>query len=395
MIINILIVDDKESNLYSLEALLQEINIEDDGFSSLNIIKASNGADALEILISLKVDLIILDIQMPNMNGFEVAKYIKMNRYTKDIPIIFLTAFFKKDDFLQQGYDMGAVDYFTKPINEKEFRNRIKLYINICIKTNTLNYLNTTLTKQIEKEVMQNKQKEQHILSQSKLAQMGEMISMIAHQWRQPLTAISSTANNLSFKLMLDEYDKEEFAKEITLISEYSQHLSKTIDDFRSFFKSDKQKEKVNITNIINSTLDIVGTSIKNKNITIVTNLSYQEAVYTFPNEIKQVVLNFLKNAEDNFIEKNIANPIITIETYCNENKEFVLSVKDNGEGIPEEIIDKIFDPYFSTKKAKDGTGLGLYMSKLIIEEHCKGKLTVQNDSEGIVFSITFPNDKE
>jgi len=235
---------------------------------------------------------------------------------------------------------------------------------------------------------------DQQMLQQSKLAQMGEMISMIAHQWRQPLTAISATTNNLSFKIMMDDIDKEEFEKEINLISDYSQHLSKTINDFRGFFKENKNKELTTTGDIVNSTLKIIKTLIENRNIKLDINVDCDDEFYSYPNEIKQVVLNLIKNAEDILIDREIENPVITLETKCIEDKKIII-VKDNAKGIPLDIIEKIFDPYFSTKKEKDGTGLGLYMSKTIIEEHCGGKLTVLNDKDGAIFTISLIDIKE
>ncbi|MBI3873632.1 MAG: HAMP domain-containing histidine kinase, partial [Arcobacter sp.] len=250
---------------------------------------------------------------------------------------------------------------------------------------------NEMLTKRISEEVEKNQIQNQQLIQHSRLAQMGEMISMIAHQWRQPLNAISITTSNLQFKLMMDDVDNEFFTKEIQLIDDYSQHLSKTIDDFRDFLKEQKDKETTTLEQIVDATLNIARISAENKNIKISTNFNCYLEFETYPNELKQVVLNIIKNAEDILLEKNIEHPEIVLETLCLEDKtKQQLIIKDNGGGIPNEIIDKIFDPYFSTKLEKDGTGLGLYMSKTIIENHCGGKLTVSNNEYGAVFTIEF-----
>ena len=390
MIVNILIVDDNKSNLYTLEALLQNLKFDDEYLTSINIIKSLSGKKALEIIINQKIDLIILDIQMPEMDGFEVAKHLKMNQNTKDIPIIFLTAIFKDEYFIQQGYELGALDYLTKPINENLFLTKIKLYISLYLKTYTLDKLNKTLEEKVKLEVDKNRLQAKQLIQHSRLAQMGEMLSMIAHQWRQPLTAISATANNLTLKLILNEYNKKEFENELELISTYSQHLSKTIDDFRGFFKTKKVKEKTTLSQIINNTLDIVKTSVENKNIKVITDITCENEVEIYASEVKQVLLNIIKNAEDILVENNVINPTILIQTICIKNNNCALIVEDNAGGIPEEIIDKVFDPYFSTKQEKDGTGLGLYMSKTIIEEHCNGKLSVSNSNTGAVFKLEF-----
>jgi signal transduction histidine kinase len=134
-------------------------------------------------------------------------------------------------------------------------------------------------------------------------------------------------------------------------------------------------------------TLDIVHLSLKYVNIKVVTDFKSNINISTYTNEIKQVLLNIIKNSEDILIDKNIKNPQIDIKTYQN-----TIEISDNGGGIPEDIIDKIFDPYFSTKRKKDGTGLGLYMSKIIIEEHCGGKLSVKNNKNGAAFTIDLPS---
>ena len=233
------------------------------------------------------------------------------------------------------------------------------------------------------------KEQEKLLLQQSRLAQMGEMIGMIAHQWRQPLAAISSVSATIQLKATLG---KLEHAKAIELsckISEYSQHLSATIDDFREFFKPNKEKRETTFHDIIQSVLSIVETPIQNHNIKIIKEFHGDDKFSTYPNELKQVVLNLLKNSEDILLEKQIRNPYIKIKL-TKEKNILNLEVSDNGGGIPFEIIDNIFDPYFSTKKAKEGTGLGLYMSKTIIETHCKGSLSASNNSDGAVFSIKF-----
>lgn len=234
------------------------------------------------------------------------------------------------------------------------------------------------------------KAKEHQMLIQSRYAQMGEMIAMIAHQWRQPLTAISARVNSLIFKTMMNEkIDNELFTKELIYIGEYSQHLSQTINDFREFFKENKTKEKTTSQKIIQSTLDIVQISLENQKIKVITHFDCGIEFETYANELKQVVLNIIKNAEDVLLEKEIENPTITIQTLCDiDGTNQSLIIKDNGGGIPKDVMDRIFEPYFSTKTNKNGTGLGLYMSKIIIEEHCNGRLTASNDKDGAVFLI-------
>ncbi|NPA58837.1 MAG: PAS domain S-box protein, partial [Epsilonproteobacteria bacterium] len=232
-------------------------------------------------------------------------------------------------------------------------------------------------------DITEFKQTQYQLIQQSRLAQMGEMISMIAHQWRQPLSAISATSGSLTLKARMNNLDKDTVTNLAHRITEYAQHLSATIDDFRNFFKDNKQKEEVLLKDIVQNTLNIVNMSLANANIKIVTNLTSEIKIDTYSNELKQVVLNIIKNAEDVLVEKSIQNPQINIDA-----DDRTITIYDNAGGIPEEIIGKIFEPYFSTKTKKDGTGLGLYMSKTIIEKHCGGKLSVYNSKDGAVFVI-------
>jgi len=247
--------------------------------------------------------------------------------------------------------------------------------------------LNENLESRVKEEVEKNMLKDRQLLEQSRLAQMGELISMIAHQWRQPLTAIASASTAIGLKAQLNKLDNDSATELSGKISTYVQHLSETIDDFRNFFKKNRHKVETNYDEIISSVLNIIHNSLKNKNIDIIQNMECKISFFAYPNELKQVILNLLKNAEDALVENNTENSFIKIKTYI-ENEKAILEVSDNGGGIDQGIIDKVFDPYFSTKLKKDGTGLGLYMSKIIVEEHCNGSLNCQNTQSGIVFKI-------
>ncbi len=243
------------------------------------------------------------------------------------------------------------------------------------------------LQKEVEEQLKTLRKKDNILIHQSRLASMGEMIGNIAHQWRQPL-------NLLGIKLMtLDMYYKsgkiddkfmEEYAKDT---SNTIQHMSDTIDDFRDFFKPDKEKEIFNISNEIRRTVDIVKDSFINHNITCVINNGDNITIDGYKNEFSQVILNLISNAKDALKQNNTKDAKITINISLLENN-IVVEVRDNAGGIPDDIIDKVFEPYFTTKYKSQGTGIGLYMSKMIIENNMGGELSVRNDKEGAVFSI-------
>jgi len=259
------------------------------------------------------------------------------------------------------------------------------------IQTENLKELNKTLNERVKSEVEKNIQKDKKMLEQSRLAQMGEMISMIAHQWRQPLSSISSTILNLDMKLKLDIFDLETqegrdeqnryFTKRFNNINDYVQNLTQIIDDFRHFYKPNKSSLKISLDIIVQKALNIIENSLINSGITILQDYKNLEAIELYDGEMMQVVLNILKNAQDNFKEKETENATIYISI-----DKTTLTICDNGGGISKDIIGNIFTPYFSTKDEKNGTGLGLYMSKTIIEEHHKGKLDVENRDDGVCF---------
>jgi len=265
-------------------------------------------------------------------------------------------------------------------------------------KTQELKKLTETLEERIEQEVLKNNSQQEQLFTQLRLAQLGEMISMIAHQWRQPLGAISTTASNLKLKLELELFDlhtqegieeaNKYFLERLENIENFVQSLTTTIDDFRNFYKPNKHSIVVNIHKPFHKAFSIIKASFLAENIELIKKNQSNKQLQLYENEIMQVILNILKNAQDNFREKHIENPKIFLS--CEDRgSSVIVKICDNGGGINETLIENIFDPYYSTKNEKNGTGLGLYMSKIIIEEHHNGKLNVYNTQEGVCFEIT------
>ncbi len=247
--------------------------------------------------------------------------------------------------------------------------------------------LNQNLKTKLEEASQDIKIKEKLLLHQSRMAQMGEMINMIAHQWRQPLTSISSITSLMKLKSAVDECDKEFLSTKTSQIEDYVIYLSQTINDFRSFFHSNKEKELFLLQSAIDKSLYIIKPSIEAAHISIHIDNRSLKPVYSFSNELEQVVINLLKNAVDAHKESLVRTPKIGICCYDDETYAY-LEICDNAGGIDETIIENIFDPYFTTKSSLNGTGIGLYMSKIIIEEHCKGSLDVANKEGGACFTI-------
>ncbi len=254
-------------------------------------------------------------------------------------------------------------------------------------KENTCLIIND-ITEQVKTEEAL-KAKDRMLLVQARLAIMGEMISMIAHQWRQPLSVISVTVSDLKIKQALEMYEPVYFEEQLDNIEKCTQHMSHTINDFRNFFKDDKNAVMTSSSKLIEGALEIINPIIHDRGVAIRREFLNYEEISTYQNEIKQVLLNILNNALEVISERKIVNPIITIKTY-KEADSHKISIQDNAGGIPDSVIDKIFEPYYTTKESYNGTGLGLYMAKIIIDEHCKGSLEVSNLDSGALFTISF-----
>ena len=239
--------------------------------------------------------------------------------------------------------------------------------------------LNNSLQIEVDKEIAKSKERESFLAEQSKLASMGEMIGNIAHQWRQPLSAITSTASALKLSDQLGILDENEISFKADAIIEKSNFLSHTIDDFRNFFKSDKEKIEFNVGDIIRNIEKIVSSSYKDSNIIIINELPISEVIlYGMPGELSQVILNLFNNARDVLITKELEKKIVKI-ILEESNNQIYIKVFDNGGGVPNEIKNKIFEPYFTTKHQSQGTGIGLYLSKGIIKNHFNGNLNMKN----------------
>jgi len=235
-------------------------------------------------------------------------------------------------------------------------------------------------------------EEQQHMLTQqSKSAAMGEMISMIAHQWRQPLQTISILVQKLPLTRMLgDDISDELLEQVLDDVNIQIDYMTNTIEDFRDFFKPNKEKNEIDINELVLKAVDFLSYMLNLDSIHVNIQKTKDRKIAVHVNEIIQVLINIIKNARDVMIDNELGNREINIRTYVTDEYA-VIEIEDNAGGIPPEIIGKIFDPYFSTKLNKNGTGLGLYMSKTIIEQHSHGKLTVSNSSLGAVFKIELP----
>jgi len=258
-------------------------------------------------------------------------------------------------------------------------------------RTQELEQLNKELDHRIKKAIEENSKKEQMLIHQSRLAAMGEMIGNIAHQWRQPLNALGLVVQNIYYNYEEGTLTKEYLEKSMNKSKKLTTQMSKTIDDFRNFFRPEKLKEVFSVSERVLNACELISASYKSHNITIIHQLDDTLFTIGYPNEFSQVLLNILTNAKDVLIEREINNPTVWIRSYLKDDN-FILEIEDNGGGIDESIINKIFDPYFTTKDKNIGTGIGLYMSKMIIENNMGGIIFAFNGKKGAIFKITMKN---
>jgi len=231
------------------------------------------------------------------------------------------------------------------------------------------------------------REKELMLLQQSRLAAMGEMIGNIAHQWRQPLNLLGLLAQDLSMTHKAGKFSAEYLQNNVDKTLETIQHMSQTIDDFRNFFRPYKEKIDFRVLDVVEKTISLLKGSLNAQQIRTEINRAGDPVVHGYPNELSQVLLNILINARDAFAAREVKGPRIAIDVDL-EGNSTVVTITDNAGGIPESIIDKIFDPYFTTKGPDKGTGVGLFMSKTIIEKSMGGSLSVRNVGCGAQFRI-------
>ena len=267
-------------------------------------------------------------------------------------------------------------------------KNIVKKYLNeVDKKEQMLQLTNQNLESKITKGIKEGEVKNKMILQQSKLTIMGSMLSMIAHQWRQPLSELTGVLMELEVATKFKQVDDNHIFGSVKRSNNLINYMSNTIDDFRNFYQPDKTKEYFFAGDACKKTLKIIDATLKNLSISIDFNINEDKKVLGYPREYSQVILNIITNAKDSIMERNIKNGKISIDIDFLDDKSIV-KIRDNAGGIDNNNLDYIFDPYLSTKNASKGTGIGLYISKVIIEKNMNGELSATNDDNGAVFTV-------
>ncbi len=250
-----------------------------------------------------------------------------------------------------------------------------------------MNEMLDDLEGRIVLEIREKTKQEQLLIQQSKLASMGNMIGNIAHQWRQPLSEVNAVLMHMQVKKEHDDLSDDDFEKGIEECDILLSHMSNTINDFQNFFKPSKEKSKFSLEEECRKASFIIESSLKYNNIDFKIDMEKDCIILGYPREFSQAILNILSNAKDVLVERKIKKPYIKL-TLKKGKKYALVKIEDNGGGIEPSTIDRIFEPYFTTKHATQGTGIGLYMSKIIIEDNMHGYIDISNTNKGAIFTI-------
>jgi len=400
------------------------------------VIEARDGEEGLDLAIRNHPDIIVSDALMPRMDGFQLLRALKADPHLRSIPFLFYSATYTGELEIKLALSLGAEAFVVKPTEPEEFwektcaimkaceaRQRIPANLNIVeseeeylreygriVATklekkvreleealalrkkaeDELRRLNDELEKRVLLEVDKNRAKDRIMLHQARLAAMGEMLSNIAHQWRQPLNSISLFVQNLQVEFekgVLTTTSCREYVKECIKSLMY---LSSTINNFCEFYQPDDDRQLFDLYHTVSETISLVREELESHGITIKLVKECDSTVNGYKKEFSQVLLNIIQNAKEAIMSRQ--PPVPFLEIVCSQKgKSALVAVKDNGGGIPPEIMDKIFDPYFTTKFKSQGVGMGLYISKMIIEKHMYGMITAYNGPSGTELTIELP----
>lgn len=422
----ILVVDDVPANLEVLTDILSSVEY--------TVAAVTSGERALRRLKTYLPDLILLDIQMPGMDGFETCQEIKRNPETANIPIVFITATADIGSVVR-GFSVGAIDYITKPFQALELLTRVKTHLQLQKMHQTLEQQVEARTQELETALDQLKTSQLYLIQQEKMSALGGLVSGIAHEINNPITSVAVNAELLQAflpKLMdyLQRYEQafpflgtelEAIRKQLNvdfLLQDLPimlesmrigcDRISKISHSLGIFARTDAEcKFKANIHDGLESTLLLLKHRLKAKEfrpaIEIVRDYDQVPEIDCFPGQLNQVFMNLLANAIDMFDEQAVGSPYEVIETWTQRivvrtqvisAKEVEIYIGDNGQGMPEEVCSKIFEQHFTTKAVGKGTGLGLSISRHVIVEKHRGAIEVKSEpGQGTEFYIRLPID--
>lgn len=385
----VLVVDDQADNLNVLLSIFRG--------SGLDVRALKDPKKVLSMALQIMPDLILSDILMPEMSGIEVCQALKQNPQTAEIPVIFITAL-KFMEEKQKAFVSGGVDYITKPFEKEEVLLRVATHLRLAQLQNELREINEHLEERLARELEERRRQEALLIQQSKMALMGELLAFVGHQWAQPLSNITMTAsilqNELQAMATTEESKSSDMVEDCQVILDSAEFMKETIGNFRNFFSSSREENHFDLRQALEEVRGIMQPALNQCRIALEIE-GLKKALYLgYENEFKQVVMNLFMNAKDVIEGRHVSNGRISV-LLEKKGQNWCLTVRDNAGGISEKLLpDRLFAPYVSTKGEK-GTGIGLYMSKTLIEYHMNGKLNADNDEEGAVFVLELKGNDE
>jgi len=359
------------------------------GFA-LQIDWASNEEQATAFLRDGGYDLVLADYRLPGFSAQAALNLVQS--LCPGVPFICVSGAIGEENAVEI-LKQGATDYVLKnrldklPLAMQRALYEVRERKARQVADEELERLHKTQEERVIEMVDDLRRKDQMLIQQSRLAAMGEMLGNIAHQWRQPLNNVALIIQNIQMQYKSGALTSEEMDNEISEAMEVLLQMSHKIDDLRNFFRVDKEKEGFFIGKVVGRALELVSPHLGSHRIQVEIESDDEVTATGYQNEYAQVVMNIISNAREAAIERNISAPRILVRI-TSENGRSVLYIRDNCGGIPEDILPKVFDPYFTTRGPDRGTGIGLYMSKAIIEQNMAGHLTVRNVEGGAEFRV-------
>lgn len=357
----ILIVEANDVNAHAMSELYLN-----SGYKTVETV--SSVSECFTTITTSEFDLLVVGRLNKGELTIDFLQHIR-EQFSKN-SLVILCLLEADDACISKLVGLGVQEYIIKPVSSKELLLRSKVQLSQIHEESDAAYM---------------------AFEENKMAAVGEMISMIAHQWRQPLSSMGAAIARIEIDLLTETINNEELKSTCNDMKTTIGYLSETIDDFRYFFTPSKEKEETTLQEIVSRTESVISISLAHNRITLIVDEPLVETpLLLYVSEVVQVLINMLNNATDELIDRKISGPCIWISS-AKIGNYVTLSIRDNAGGIKDDVLPKVFDPYFSTKKKKNGSGLGLYMAKNIIERHCDGTISVRNSDEGAEFMIKIP----